>query len=678
MYDVPIISTGCRTPRSKAPRPSQTFPEENISSTTSKNTLYSPFEIKSESEVDEYEQMLSDNSFSTNLKEGQLGNISTTHSSSYTNSSISRPILIQEPVISSNARNFIQPPILAQSPKSSDFLKNDDDDFEFYPDEDEFYPTDSFMSKANNRGNSLFCFSEDDDDFDKRNGIEISKPIFLKEDPTVKKDKNSLSNSKNQNYIIHRSGVNLNNSFDEFDTKVKNSSDMSNNSIKLANNKFFNFEFDDSNEDNTNEKEKNSNSGLSTKLSQTRLLKFNTNNNQNNAPISFEPTNIDHLNETDSNTNIFEHEDDTTNVRKDIPRPFLPASVAPSHFLLEFQKHEAEENLRKARAEWDERIEKQKEISRNKFAELHEKQKMESAPFESRKSNKNGASPQRLELISKSSGLEQPVFRVRTVPSVNITKAISDYDKFSKANDINNIPNNIECNDGYDFSNGYDSKNGPVFGPSQINYPNMDQKPKSAIPPSTNSISSPRTIQTPRPMPKTPNPSKDPKRRTIFKATPEIPGMTSIKKLPNATSNVPLIPSASDNPKNNYSFLSMMSNEDMKREKKLLEDRHKQEVLALNAECSASIKALEDKKAADIAMKENQLKSIIDKIELQKKKEEMKNEFDFDYIMKNKNSATPDNFKQGRIDFNVTGRLNRKQQTIEEFQKQMMPYGDKD
>ena len=46
--------------------------------------------------------------------------------------------------------------------------------------------------------------------------------------------------------------------------------------------------------------------------------------------------------------------------------------------------------------------------------------------------------------------------------------------------------------------------------------------------------------------------------------------------------------------------------------------------------------------------------------------------------IKNSNSATPDNFRQGRIDFNRTGRLSKKQQTIDEFQRQMISYGDND
>ena len=43
-----------------------------------------------------------------------------------------------------------------------------------------------------------------------------------------------------------------------------------------------------------------------------------------------------------------------------------------------------------------------------------------------------------------------------------------------------------------------------------------------------------------------------------------------------------------------------------------------------------------------------------------------------------KTCATPDNFRQGRIDFNRTGRLSKKQQTIDEFQRQMISYGDND
>lgn len=672
-----ISTSSCRTHRSRTPRPSQTFLEDN--SSTSKNTIYSPFEIKSESDFDEYDQILSENSFPKNSKSDSIENIQATHPSSYTNTSISRPIMIQEPVINSNARSFFQPPILAQSPKSNDFLNEGDGDFEFYPNEDEFYPTDSFVANTKNNGSSLFCFSEDDDDFDKRNGLD--KPSFIKEPSFINEPTEKEKSNRKSNYIVNRKdGTNLNNSFDEFDLKCKNSPEVNNNSVKLINSKIFNFEFEDSTDENsTNSNDKNLNVGLSNKFGQTRLLKFS---DQNNYPVSFEPTNIDSLNNDEENKeNNHTNENDNPSPFNELPKPFLPASVSPSNFLLEFQKHEAEENLRKARIEWDERIEKQKEISRTKFAELHEKQKMESAPFGSRKSSKNSTSPQRLELISMSSDIEQPVFRVRTVPSVNITKAISEYDKFSKANNLDNAPADFECND-YEYANGYNNKD--IFSPSK--FTNVNKKPRSAIPPSTNSIASPRTIQTPRQMPKTPDPnspSKDPKRKTIFKATSDIPGMTAYKKQRTNATLIPASNTVTNNNNNNYSYMSMMSNEDVKREKKLLEDRHKQEVLALNAECTASIKALEDKRDADIAMKENQLHSIVEKIELQRRREEIENRLkkensDFDIKVKNKNSATPDNYKQGRIDFNRTGRIYKKQQTIDDLQKQMMPYGGKD
>lgn len=479
------LDNSCQTPRSKTPVHLATFPDTDCLTPSNKHRTIStdlnPFELRSESEDQEQIQNTSNIRFSIS------------------NKLFKEPKTIPEPKINNSNRGFHPPELLARSPKSNNINE---------PEDEEIYMTESLIAQyANDDSKNYFkCFI--DDDYYQPN-TSLSKPkneftesISSKQTPQ-KPQITCFQDFKNKIQNNSKSEFTHKDDFQEFDAKMNNS---------LANQKLNNVAFDEV--IHTNDYDELPSIGLSTKFGQARLLNFDENGF---LPISTE---------------------DTVSPRPfhNSPPPLIPEVVTPYNYQLEFLKNEAEENLKRAKIEWETKISQQKQLSQQRFSELIEKQRLELLPYEQYRT-----SPQRLELINRKDEREReiPIIRVRTVPSDSITKAIKDYESM-----------------------------------------NHDVKTK----------------------------------KTFFKATPD--SQSRYKR-------GPLLTSVQSNK------IFMGDNSENKQKIRTLKEKHKQEIITLDQECLATLKALEDKRNADIHMKETHLQNILTEIENQNETKSNLNQFDF-------------------------------------------------